>query len=232
MQNDNLSELEKLLYNKHLSISRSERKKPFKFKKDFSDIVNTTKHKFLKRIATLFRKHPDIDFDTFFKAPYNLYKDVDYFDLEYFASMRAVRSYTLYKKQLFHQDPDTQIEDVKKSLRFIAEFCVKNNIGFYKYPVQKTMDFFTWMVHFKENKINIYTMMEFPNILSAVQTTSEETQGFFVNNFVENFLELHTKYNNSSVLKPYLKKAFITINEFVFKEMQNSQLTNKTNNLK
>ena len=79
-----LTELEKHLYNKHLITSRSVKNKPFKVKKDFGDIVDTDKHKFLKRISILFKKHPEINPDIFFQAPYKLYPDVEYFGLDYF----------------------------------------------------------------------------------------------------------------------------------------------------
>ena len=162
---NNLTELEKHLFNKHLAVSRSERNKPFRIRKDFSDIVNTDKHKFLKRISILFTKHPEISPDTFFKAPYKLYTDVQYFGLDYFSTMRAVKAYTTYKKQIFLQDPDSQIEQVKESLKFIAHFCIENNIHFHQYPYHRASDLFTWMQHYKQSKINAYSVMEFPNIL-------------------------------------------------------------------
>lgn len=217
-----ITELEKHIYNKHLIVSRIMRNKPFKTKKDFSDIVNTDKHKHLKRIAILLKKHPTIDVDTFFQAPYELYPDVQYFGLDYFATLRAIKSYTLYKKINFLKDPDKQIEDVKKSLRFIAHYCLDQNIYFHQYPYQKTGDIFSWMIHFKENKINPFAMMEFKDVFSSVQTLTEEVQKFYVSNFIEYFKGLYTSYNKSLQLKPFLKKAMSPLNNFV-----NSQLTNQ-----
>lgn len=213
-----LTELEKLLYNKHLSTSRSLKNKPFKIKKDFQNIVDTDKHKFLKRISVLFKKHPEINPDLFFQAPYKLYPDVEYFGLDYFSTMRAVRAYTTYKKQMFLQDPDSQLEEVKQSLRFIANFCIRNKIEFYQYSSHRTADMFTWMAHYKENKINVYTVMEFPDVYSSVQTLAEDVRGFFVGEFVEQFKSLHTLYTKSVVLRPYVKKAIPTLTEFVYSQ--------------
>lgn len=223
MQNVPLTELEKLLYNKHLAVSRSLKNKPFKLKKDFSDLVDTSKHKFLKRISTLFKKHPEIDFDVFFQAPYKLYPDVEYFDLEYFSTMRAVKAYTTYKNQIFLQDPDTQIENVEESLRFMASFCIENDLYFHQYPYHRTADLFSWMSHFKQNKINAFSMMEFNDVLSSVQNLTEELQSFYVPQFVENFKTLYLSYNSSKKLKPYLKKAFNAINNFVSEQLTNKQ---------
>ena len=221
-----ITELEKHLFNKHLIVSRSERNKPFKIKKDFANVVDTDKHKFLKRISVLFQKHPEIDPDTFFKAPYKLYPDVEYFGLDYFSTMRAIKSYTMYKKQIFLQDPDSQIEQVRDSLKFIANFCIENKIYFHQYPYHQTSDLFTWMQHYKQNKINIYSVMEFTNIFSSVKSLAEDVQKFFVGEFIEQFQNLYMLYNKSSQLKPYIKKALPVLSNFVEK-----QLTQPKNNL-
>lgn len=219
-----LSELEKQIYNKHLIVSRKTRNKPFKVKKDFANVLNTPIPKFLKRLATLFNKHPEIDINVFFEAPYRLYPDVQYFDLEYFASMRAVKSYTLYKKQIFLQDPDSQLESVKASVRFIAQFCIEKKIHFHQYPFHRTTDMYSWIEHYRQNCINIYVMMEFPNVLGSVQQLANDLQKFFLSNFVENFYSLYENYNNSSQIKPFLKKSFPILSNFV-----SSQLTNSKN---
>jgi len=217
--NEHLSELEKLLYNKHLIVSRSLKNKPFKIKKDFSSIVDSDKHKFLKRIATLIKKHPEIDPTVFFEAPYKLYPDVEYFGLDYFSTMRAVKAYTTYKQQLFLQNPDSQLESVKDSLKFIARFCVENKIYLHQYPTHRTSDVFTWMTHYKQNKINVYVMMEFPDIYSSVQTLAEDVRRFFVSEFVEQFKQLRSMYLSSKELQPYLKKALPTIENFIYSEL-------------
>ena len=219
MHKSQMTELEKLIYNKHLAVSRSLKNKPFKFKKDFSNVVDTDKHKHLKRLAIFLRKHPNIELNVFFEAPYKLYPDVAYFGLDYFSSMRAIRAYTLYKKMLFLQDPDSQIESVKNSLKFMTNFCVEQKILFHQYPYHKTSDLFTWMVHYKENKINILAIMEFKDIFSSVQTLAEDVRRFFVQDFVEQFKQLYVSYNNSSQLKPFLQKAISQLNNFVNNEL-------------
>lgn len=223
MENQNhLTELEKLLFNKHLAVSRSERNKPFRIRKDFTDIANTDKHKFLKRLSVLFQKHPEINPDLFFKAPYKLYPDVQYFGLDYFSTMRAVKAYTTYKKQVFIQDPDSQIEQVKDSLKFIAHFCIENNLYFHQYPYHRTTDLFTWMQHYKQNKINAYSVMEFPNIFSSVKSLAEDIQKIFVSEFVEQFQNLYSSYNKSQELKPYIQKAIPVLSNFVERQLTSS----------
>ena len=221
-----LTDLEKLLYNKHLAVSRSIKNKPFKFKKDFSDITNTEKAKYLKRISVLFKKHSEIDPNTFFEAPYKLYPDIEYFGLDYFSTMRAIKAYTTYKRQLLLTDPDTQLSDVKKSLQFIANFCLSEKIYFHQYQFHKSADLFTWMKHYKENKINIYAMFGFKNIFSSVKNLAEDVQRFFISDFVDQFQNLYGLFNNSVKLKPYIEKAYPVLELFVEK-----QLTSDKNHL-
>ena len=159
----------------------------------------------------------------FFRAPYELYKDVEFFGLDYYSTMRAVKAYTTYKKQLFLQDPDSQIEQVKESLQFITKFCIENNIFIHQYPYHRSSDLFTWMTHYKQNKINLYVLFEFSDIFSSVQDLAEDVRRFFVSDFVEQFKNLYVLYNNSKVVKPYVKKTIPILNEFVRKKLTNKQ---------
>jgi len=214
-----------------LAVSRILKNKPFKLKQSFEDLTNTDKHKFLKRIATLVSKHPEIDLDVFFQAPYKLYPDVAYFGLDYFSSMRAIKTYTIYKKQQFLQNPDSQLEEIKKSLRFIAKFCIEKKIQLYQYSTHKTADLFTWMKHYKENDINIYTMFSFSNILSSTKELAEDVQKLFVSDFVENFQQLYMNFHNSTKVKPYLEKAYPVTSKFVENEVAKQQKQCKLSNV-
>ena len=220
---EELDQLERLIFNKHLAISRSIKNKPFKTRRDFSKIQNTDKHKFLKRISNLIRKHPEININTFFEAPYKLYPDVEYFGLDYFSTMRAVKAYSTYKKQIFLQDPDSQLESVKDSLKFIARFCIENKILLHQYPNHRTSDVFTWMSHYKQNKINIYVMMEFKDIYSAVLSLAEDVRRFYVEEFIEQFKHLRSMYISSKELQTYLKKALILVNNFIYSELSKTE---------
>jgi hypothetical protein len=214
-----LSDQEQRIYNKHLAVSKSAKNQPFRLRKDFTKIEGTDKEKFLKRLVTFFSKHPEVDQNTYFESPYKLYPDVEYFDLEYFASMRAVKAYTMHKQQLMLSSPDTQINEVNDSLRFIARFCVENGIQFYAYHLHKTADLYTWMIHYKENKVNIYAMMEFPDVQANVAQLSEDTRMFFVSNFVERFHILYTQYQSSTKLRPFVRAAHKKLTEWVFDEL-------------
>ena len=131
----------------------------------------------------------------------------------------------MYKKQTFLQDPDSQIEQIKDSLQFIAKFCITNKIYFHQYQHHMTADLFTWMKHYKENKINIYSVMEFANAFSSVKSLAEDVQKFFVGQFVDQFQTLYVQYNKSRQLKPYMQRTVPVLSNFVEKQL--TQTKNK-----
>jgi len=139
--------------------------------------------------------------------------------------MRAIKAYTTYKNQSFLQNPDSQLEAVKESLKFIARFCIENRILLKDYPNHRASDVFTWMSHYKQNKINIYTMMEFKDVYSSVLTLAEDIRRFYVHEFVEQFKHLRTMYVSSKELQPYLQKALSTVDNFIYSELTKSKNT-------
>jgi len=210
-----MTEIEKTIYNKHLAVSRSLRKKSFKLKKDFTGFEDDERYPYIKRIAILFGKYPEIDMNLYFIAPYKLYPDVEYFDLQYFSSLRAIKSYSLYKNELEKLAPEQHISDVKKSLGFITKYCIENKISLDKYINNKTQGMHPdWMYHLKLNKINIYTLMEFPNLLEYISEIPEDEQFLFFGATYTDFFDKKIKYLNSP-LKPFLKLAIKKISAFI-----------------
>ena len=224
-----MTELEKKIYNKHLAISRSIRNKPFKIKKNFDGFEDDEKYSLIKRLSVFFMKYPEVDMDVYFSAPYKLYKDVDFFDLRYFSSPRAIKTYTIYKNELDKLSPDQHTEDVKKSLRFIAKFCIENNITLDKYICHKDIGIhYTWMYHLKHNFINIYSLMEFPNVLEQISELPEEEQILFLGKTYNDFFNYKTKYLNSK-LRPTLILSFNKVRVFVEKTLTNQLKIQKNN---
>lgn len=87
----------KRIYNNHLAESRKARKKPFRLRKDFTNLKPSV-IRTLERLESFFNKHKQIDICDFFKAPYEIYPNDEYFDLDFFISYKAISTYNLYKK--------------------------------------------------------------------------------------------------------------------------------------
>lgn len=216
-----MTELEKTIYNKHLAVSRSSRNKPFSLRSNFEQIKNDVKIVTpLKRLSIFFTKHNDVNFDTYFLAPYALYPDVQYFDLNYFASPRGIKSYTIYKQQLLKTSPDLQINEVKESLIFISRFCLENKIELNEYiTFSKNKLEPEWFYHYKNNKINLYALMEFENLTTLINKLPLDEKELLLGDFGINVYTYKNKYNNSTTLKPFLQKAFLKLKLFINKNL-------------
>lgn len=218
-----MTDLEKRIYNKHLAVSRSLRNKPFKLKTDFSDFEDNPKYVSVKRLSIFFSKYPEINMDAYFMAPYKLYTDVGHFDLNYFASPRAIKTYTIYQQQQQLLSPDKQLQDVKDSLIFISRFCLQNKIQLHDYPDFKLKGMEPeWMYHCKQNKINPYSLMEFTGIFSYINEMPFDERELLLGNFGRNYLDYRAKYNNTKELKPFLSAAFAKLKLFIDKNLNSS----------
>ena len=154
-----MTDFEKQIYNLYLKVSRSAANKPSKRRENFDGFEQDPKYISIRRLTTLFTKHKEIDIHLYFEAPYKIYKDVNFFDLAYYASPRAIKAYTLYKKQIESNDPDSFIDDVKKSLKFIALFCISKKLQLIDYINYTEGLFPVWMEHIKTNQINPYSCL-------------------------------------------------------------------------
>jgi len=211
-----MTSFQKRIYNKHLAVSKIVKNKPFKVRNNFDSLDDGRKLS-LKRIENLLLKYTDIDIDNYFIAPYKLYPDVEYFDLNYFASLRAIKSYTLYINVLNLQAPDQQKDDVESSLRFIASFCIQNKINLDDYSFFRNDLEPYWVYHLKSGKINLYVLMEFPGIYSIIEEMPVDERALILGDFGVKYFDYKNKYNSSKTLKPFLVTAYKKVKFFVDK---------------
>lgn len=211
-----ISNIEKNLYNTYLRISRSSRNKPFSYRKDFSDIDNPTiVH--LKRINNLLCKYPHIKPDDYFKAPFKVYPNADFFPLDYFSTMKGVNAYSIYRKQIQEMNPDSdeQIEFIRDSLKHIGAFCIKNKIRLNQYPKHKTGLTWDWMKHIKRHEISVYSLMEFPEIYNIITNMPDDEKELFLGDIGLYFLGYKNKYLKSQVAKQLVSEGMKKINKVI-----------------
>ena len=199
-----MTTFEKLIYNTYLAVSRSSRNKPFKLRKDFEKI-DEAQFIAIKRIATFLKKFPHIKMEDYFKAPYNLYPDEQYFPLDYYASLKATRSYTLFQKKVVNMDTDSeeQLSNIKQSLIFILNFCNEVRVSPVNYINHKTNNEYSFMVHLREHKVNIYTLLGFETFEKNLKSRDAEVARFIIGEDVYNNISMYrTKlYNSKKALR-------------------------------
>lgn len=207
---------EKRIYNTYLYISRTMRKKPFSPRKDFEDFRESD-HFHLKRIVTFLNKFSHIHAENYFKAPYVLYEDTEYFNLDFFSGMPAVKTYTMYMKTIQEKEPDSneQLEFIQSSLKFIGSFCVRNKLILEQYPEHKTGITYDWMKHVKNHEVSIYSLMEFPQIFKIISEVSKDEQQLFLGDLGERFYAFKDRYMKSENAKYLVQQGIKKIKTII-----------------
>ena len=218
-----MTDFEKYIYNCYITTTRRVKNKPSRTRENFDHFESDPKYLHVKRIAILCSKHKEIDIDLYFEAPYRIYKDVEFFDLSYFASLRAIKAYTLYKKQLQNTDPDLLIDSVKKSLLFITKFCIENKIQLIDYINITNGTTPTWVEHVKCNSIIPYSLMELNGLYTSINKLTPEEQDLFLGAFGTNYLHYRDRYNNCKKLKPFLIQTTFKLKNTIFNHLQNKK---------
>ena len=211
-----LTRQEENIYNTYLYVSRKIKNKPVTLRKDFSDMDDKDIIS-LKRISTLFLKYPHIEIKQYFEAPFKVYTTEEYFDLQFYASMAAVKAYTIYMKQIQEMDPDSeeQLQFIAKSIRYILEFCTKSGINADNYIQHKTGVTYDWMKHLKQHMISIYSLMEYPNLLDAMVSVPKDEQELFLGETLDNLTSYQNRYYKSNTAKLLVKTGIEKINTYL-----------------
>ena len=205
------------LYNQHLRLSRSCRGKPFKLRQDFSKFKDEKKVNILKRLELFFDKYSNVNAELYFKAPYMIWEDKDYFDLDFYLSQPATRAYTVYKNQLLEQDPDNDSNDefVRQSLMFIAKYCTAEQITLKQYFTLQSGATYDWMRHIRQFKISPYICFGFDNIDDIFHSTPGDEKNLLLGTFAEKYYLYKEKFNKSKHLKHMVKAGLGKINEWI-----------------
>jgi hypothetical protein len=186
-----LSKFEEQIYNIHLRSARTRKSLPYKFRKDFSSLDDKTRST-LKKIANFLRRHSHINLEEFISAPYKIYKDEEFFNLEYYATLKAVKAYTLYHNSMLYENPDNeeQLQNIVKSLKYIQEFCKANNIALTDYLKHMSDKLPSFFIHLKEHHVSLYTLLGFNNFAKEFRSIDIETAKFILGEEFINRIEV------------------------------------------
>ena len=170
----------------------------------------------VKKLAIFFKKFPHIKMEDYFFAPYSLYPDETFFDLNYYTSLKATKSYSLYNKKIIFSEPDSseQLLSIKESLRFILNFCREKKIDPINYIHHKTNNEYNFIIHLKEHKVNIYVLLGYINFEKTFKARDAEIIKFILGeDFFNNLSTFKTKFFNSSKALPLVNVGLNLISE-------------------
>lgn len=209
-----LNDFEQRVYNEHLKATRTAAGKPYKLRKDFSDI-DPSVELYAQRIARLLRKFSHISHTDYFQAPFAVYGGDEHFDLKYYTSPRAMKAYTLYMQQEVNTDPDAPhvLQRVLTGLQHLSNFCKANSMSIDVYPAHMTNSMPTFLVHLKERKITPHIVVELHNTLAILRQQDPEIIRFmFGDKFYDNINVYKNKYLASKTCKALVRAGINKIN--------------------
>ncbi len=188
------------IYNTYLGVSRRARNQPWKPRKDFNNFDSTPDGTICKRLEFFFKKFPQITVQDFFNAPYVLYKDETHFPLSFYTTQKAIAAYSALQKQRKEELPDTesQIADIKKSLKYIAIQCVSKNITLEEYCTTKKGYIHQPFLDFLEKRVNIYVLLKLPFFDTQLNSYNLQDREIFLKDVYNNLSKYKMRLNTSN----------------------------------
>jgi len=192
-----MTDFEKLIYNKHLAITRSCLGKPFKLRQDFSKLDESSKLA-VKKLSHFFAKHNNISIDKFFKAPFIIYKDKSHHPLDFYLGMKAVKLYREYINKLNRESPDSEdsIQLFKQSLMFVIDYCRDKKIKFSEYVSYSEGNIQSFFEHLKHGKVSLLFLMTYPNFENELKKIDNELRQHLLGDVYDIIPQTRVKFYN------------------------------------
>ena len=206
---------EKYIYNCFLEASRKFNNKPFRYRKDFEDFESKPEYVVVNKLSKFFTKFQNLNIKDFFEAPYFVYGE-NYFDLNFYISQKAIKSYTIYQNSFIPNNPDhpQTLEKIKDSFIFIYKFCKSEGIKLEDYIKYKHKDsiFHSFLLHLKDRNICIYPLFFYDGVDKIISTYESDVKKFMFGNELSNLNFYRTKYYTSSKAKTAVTLIFNKLN--------------------
>jgi hypothetical protein len=209
-----ISTIEQNIYNCYLKALR--KGQPWQPRKNFDNIDDKTAICLFK-IKNFLLKFKHIPWDDYFNAYYYVYPEDKLPPLNFFTTRKAIKCYNLFKTSQENQSPDLQLDSIKDGLKFIALFCLQNNLPLENYFKHKSCSMPTWSQHYRENKVNIYSLLALDN-LNEFYKLSEEEKNYWAPNLLNNLEAFKTRLHNCKS-KPTILEMVARIKKFVNTEL-------------
>jgi hypothetical protein len=98
-----MTEFQQRIYNTWLRVTRTSQNKPFRLRKNFTSLNESTNTALLK-LESFFLRNKTIAMDDFFVAPFKLYDDTSNMPLSFYTTLKAIKVYKNFKKYIENQN--------------------------------------------------------------------------------------------------------------------------------
>jgi len=201
---------EKQIYNTFLEVSKKINNKPFRYRKNF-DNFDDEKFIIINKLSNFFKKFKHINIKDFIEAPYFVYNE-DYFDLKFYLSPKAIKTYTLYHDNYLINNPDGNqtLTKIKESFDFIKTYCNDQKINLREYinyceHLGNSNLYNTFLTHLKERKINLYILFAFTKLEDVLKRTDNQAIELYCP-ALNRMNYIRTKFYSSTKAKVLVKK--------------------------
>jgi hypothetical protein len=191
----------KHLYNTYLRISRKKQNKPFKLRSNWDGFEETEAYLPLLKLKSFFDRNEIVNIEDFFCAPYEVYQEAAFYDLNFYNTMSAIKVYNIYinKKNSLEPDHDIQIESILRGIKFIKNFCIERKMPLQDYLNYKESSAVinSFIVHLKEKNISIYNLFAFKEFDKVFSKVDYKTLKFIFNDFLSKISIYRSKFYGS-----------------------------------
>ena len=174
-----MTEVEKIIYNNFLEVSKKVNNKPVKYRKNFDNFPDEN-YIIVSKLSNFFYKFKHLKIKDFFEAPYFVY-DENYFDLKFYLSPKAIKAYTLYNDKFLLNNPDNvnTLSKMQESIKFIYNYCKENNINIKDYLAVKEGEYNVFMKHIKNRDVIIFILFAFNNFEKVVRSIDTDIKTMY-----------------------------------------------------
>lgn len=193
------------LYNTYLRISRKKQNKPYKLRQNWEGFESSENYLPLLKLKSFFDRNHVVNIEDFFVAPYEVYPEDSFYELNYYNTISAVKVYGIYcnLKNNLEPDSDSQIDQLLRGLKFIRAYCTENKIPLsqYLYHKEEGAIINAFVVHLKEKNISIYNLFPFKDFEKNISSIDFGTLKFILNDIANKISVFRGKFYGSKKCK-------------------------------
>ncbi len=205
-----MTEFEQQIYNYYLASSRSNQNKPYTRRVNFDGVDESTKL-YLYKLSKFFARHKSINIKSFFDAPFKIYKDSTYYNLQFYTTLKATKIYRLYIQELVRKDvnsPESK-EFFKQSAIFVVNYCKEAKIKFNDYmSLKNPQQGNVILQHLKHVNVSVYFMIMYPEFERVYFSVDSKMRDFILSDPINITKFKINYYNSTNETKEYFTKIF------------------------
>lgn len=214
-----ISDFQKSIYNLYLRALRTNNNKPFRAKKDFKKVKDSDILE-LNKLEKFFTRYPHLFKSAYFDAPYIIYKNDEkkFFGLSFYSSYKALTTCLAYFKILAKGDPDSQMDFLKESLKFVTDFCIEKKIRLASYVDYCSIAQQDCLKHLKEHKISWYVVFAIPRFLDIIYDLPSDEFSLYFGEDID-LMDMKDRLDKSKIAGDYLKKKIRLLSQYIDKNV-------------